>query len=44
VSLASGVVLGLGTKWGLIRYWWVAAKLVLNVVLVALVPWRCGRR
>lgn len=37
VCLASGVVLGLGTKWGLIRYWWVAAKLVLNVVLVALV-------
>ena len=38
LSLASGVVLGLGTKWGLIRYWWVAVKLVLNVVLVALVP------
>ena len=38
LSLASGVVLGLGSKWGLIRYWWVAIKLVLNVVLVALVP------
>ena len=38
LSLASGIVLGLGTKWGLIRYWWVAIKLVLNVVLVALVP------
>lgn len=38
LSLASGVVLGLGTKWGLVRYWWVAIKLVLNVVLVALVP------
>jgi hypothetical protein len=38
VCLASGVVLGLGTKWGLIRYWWVAVKLALNVVLVALVP------
>jgi hypothetical protein len=38
VCLASGVVLGLGTKWGLIRYWWVAAKLALNIVLVALVP------
>jgi uncharacterized membrane protein len=24
VSLASGVALGLGTKWGLVRYWWVA--------------------
>ena len=38
VSLASGVVLGLGTKWGLVRYWWVAVKLALNVLLVALVP------
>jgi hypothetical protein len=38
VSLASGVVLGLGTKWGLVRYWWVAIKLALNIVLVALVP------
>ena len=38
VCLASGVVLGLGTKWGLLRYWWVAAKLALNVILVALVP------
>jgi hypothetical protein len=38
LCLAGGVVLGLGTKWGLVRYWWVAIKLVLNVVLVALVP------
>ena len=38
VCLASGVVLGLGTKWGLVRYWWVAIKLVLNIVLTALVP------
>ena len=37
VCLASGVVLGLGTKWGLVRYWWVAIKLVINVVLVVLV-------
>lgn len=37
VCLASGVVLGLGTKWGLVRYWWVAVKLILNVVLVVLV-------
>ena len=38
VCLASGVVLGFGTKWGLMRYWWVAIKLVLNIVLTALVP------
>ena len=37
VTLTSGIVLGLGTKYGLVRYWWVAVKLVLNVVLVGLV-------
>jgi uncharacterized membrane protein len=37
ICLASGVVLGLGTKYGLVRYWWVAIKLVLNLVLSALV-------
>jgi len=35
--LASGIVLGLGSKYGLLRYWWVATKLVLNVVLTGLV-------
>lgn len=37
VCLASGIVLGLGTSYGLVRNWWVAVKLALNVVLVALV-------
>ncbi|MGH3981009.1 MAG: hypothetical protein ACRDRZ_18760 [Pseudonocardiaceae bacterium] len=37
VCLASGVVLGLGTKYGLVRYWWVATKLALNIVLTGLV-------
>lgn len=37
VSLVTGVVLGLGTKYGLVRYWWVAAKLVMNVLLTTLV-------
>lgn len=37
VCLVSGVVLGLGTKYGLLRYWWVSIKLVINVVLVVLV-------
>lgn len=36
--LGSGLLLGLGTKYGLLRYWWVAAKLVINVVFTALVP------
>lgn len=33
LTLASGVLLGLGTKWGLLRYYWVAAKLVINIAL-----------
>jgi hypothetical protein len=35
--LLSGVVLGLGTHYGLVRYWWVAVKLALNIVLALLV-------
>lgn len=35
--LATGLVLGLGTKYGLVRFWWVLVKLVLNLVLVTLV-------
>ena len=37
VTLVTGVLLGLGTKYGLVRYWWVLVKLVVNVVLVTLV-------
>jgi hypothetical protein len=37
VCLASGVVLGLGSKYGLVRYWWVATKLALNILLTGLV-------
>ena len=37
VCLLSGIVLGFGSRWGLVRYWWVAAKLVLNLVLTGLV-------
>jgi hypothetical protein len=37
VCLLTGVILGLGSKYGLVRYWWVAAKLVLNLVLTGLV-------
>jgi Na+-driven multidrug efflux pump len=35
--LVTGVVLGAGTHHGLVRYWWVLVKLVLNVVLTLLV-------
>lgn len=34
VSLVSGIVLGLGTKWGVLRFRWVAAKLVLLLLVV----------
>jgi hypothetical protein len=37
LCLATGLLLGLGTKFGLLRYWWVAIKLVLNIVLTTLV-------
>ena len=37
VCLVSGLVLGLGSKWGLLRYWWVAVKLGLNLVLCTLI-------
>ena len=41
--LLTGVLLGLGTKWGLVQWWWVTVKLAIGVVLtllvfVALVP------
>lgn len=37
VCLITGLILGLGTKWGLVRYWWVAVKLVLNLLLCTLI-------
>ncbi len=37
LSLVTGVLLGLGSKYGLVKYWWVLAKLVLNVVLCTLI-------
>ncbi len=37
VCLGSGVLLGLGTRFGLVRYWWVVLKLVMNIVLCVLI-------
>jgi hypothetical protein len=37
LTLATGVVLGLGTRYGLVRYWWVAAKLTVNVLMALLI-------
>lgn len=33
-ALVTGIVLGLGSKWGVVRYAWVAAKLVLLVGVI----------
>lgn len=37
VCLVTGAVLGLGGKYGLVRYWWVTAKLVINVLMATLI-------
>lgn len=37
LTLLSGALLGLGSKYGLLRYWWVLTKLVLTIVLIALI-------
>jgi len=36
ISLATGLALGFGTKWGVLRHWWTTAKLALifSVILV----------
>lgn len=35
--LATGLLLGLGTRWGLVRYRWVLVKLIITVVLCVLI-------
>lgn len=35
--LLTGLLLGLGTRYGLLRYWWVLVKLVLTIVLLVLI-------
>jgi hypothetical protein len=37
ICLLSGVLLGLSSRYGLVRYWWVTVKLVLNLLLTGLV-------
>src|SRR3569833_693126 len=37
LTLASGAVLGLGSKYGLVSYWWVAVKLAVNVLMALLI-------
>jgi uncharacterized membrane protein len=35
--LCTGLLLGWGTPWGLLRYWWVFIKLLLSLVMTVLV-------
>jgi hypothetical protein len=37
LSLGTGVLLGLLTPWGLLRYWWVTIKLAITAVLTGVV-------
>jgi hypothetical protein len=37
ICLLTGVLLGLGSKYGVLRYWWAAVELALNLVLTGLV-------
>jgi uncharacterized membrane protein len=38
VAFSTGVLLALGTRWGLVRYWWVMTKFVLTLIPVILIP------
>lgn len=33
-TLATGAVLSLGTRWGLLRHWWIVAKLAIAVAVI----------
>jgi hypothetical protein len=35
ISLLSGIALGLGTRWGVLRHRWTAAKLALQLAIIA---------
>jgi len=37
VCLGTGLLLGLGSPFGVLKYWWVAVKLALNLLLCALI-------
>ncbi len=37
LALGTGVLLGLLTQWGLLRYWWVTIKLTLTAILTGVI-------
>ena len=36
LALTSGIVVGLGTRWGVLRHWWVTAKLLLLLAVIGI--------
>lgn len=38
LAFTTGVILALGTRWGLVRHWWVLTKFVLTLIPVILIP------
>ncbi len=34
IAAATGVLLSLGTKWGLVRHWWVVAKIAISIIVI----------
>lgn len=34
LALTTGAVLGVGTHWGILRHWWVSAKLVITLAVI----------
>lgn len=41
-SVVTGIAVALGTKWGLLRHWWVVASLVLTVLATAVLLVEAG--
>ncbi|MEH0111113.1 hypothetical protein V6N00_15475 [Tersicoccus sp. MR15.9] len=38
LTLATGLVLGWGTRYGVLRHWWVVVKLAITLVYLTLIP------
>jgi hypothetical protein len=38
VAVATGVILSVGTTWGLVRHWWVVAKIVIAIAVIVTDP------
>lgn len=41
-SLASGILISLATRWGLVNYWWVLVKLVLTIAVIVFSTFAVG--